>query len=251
MVREEVEIVAEHERHVDSAVTVAVSLYNYCDHVLACLDSAKAQTISDLDLIVVDDHSADGGKDVVTRWLEENNERFGRCTLVRHMENRGLAAARNTAFALASTQYVFVCDADNLLYPRCLQQLAAALDTTDASFAYCHLEKFGAASGLKNIHSWNAASLHKGNKIDAMVLLRRSVWHAVGGYSYDMPVMGWEDYDLWFKIARMKGWGVQVPEILARYCVHMDSMIHSVTNPAADRLWDYLRSKYSEFFDIQ
>ena len=45
--------------------------------------------------------------------------------------------------------------------------------------------------------------------------------------------------------------GVQVPEILARYRVHMDSMIHSVTNPAADRLWDYLRSKYSEFFGIQ
>jgi glycosyltransferase involved in cell wall biosynthesis len=251
MVQDEAEIVAEHWRHQDSAVTVAVSLYNYRDYVLSCLESAKAQTISDLDLIVVDDHSADGGKDVVTRWVEENNERFGRCTLVRHMENRGLAAARNTAFARARTQYVFVCDADNLLYPRCLQQLAGALDRTGASFAYCHLEKFGAMSGLESIHSWNPASLHKGNKIDGMVLLRRSVWHAVGGYSDDMPVMGWEDFDLWFKIARLKGWGVQVPEILARYRVHMDSMIHSVTNPSADRLWDYLRARHSEFFGVQ
>jgi glycosyltransferase involved in cell wall biosynthesis len=251
MVQGEVEVVAEHGRHEDSAVTFAVSLYNYRDYVLSCLESAKAQTINDLDLIVVDDHSADGGKDVVRRWLEENNERFGRCTLVRHTENRGLAAARNTAFARARTEYVFVCDADNLLYPRCLQQLAAALDATAASFAYCHLEKFGAVSGLQNTHCWNADSLHKGNRIDAMVLLRRSVWHAVGGYSYDMPVMGWEDYDLWFKIARIKGWGVQVPEILARYCVHKDSMIHSVTNPSAARLWDYLRSRYSEFFGAQ
>jgi glycosyltransferase involved in cell wall biosynthesis len=251
MAHDALEIVAEHGRHEDSAVTVAVSLYNYRDYVLTCLESAKAQTINDLDLIVVDDCSSDGGKDVVARWLKENNERFGRCTLVRHVENRGLAAARNTAFTRAGTQYVFVCDADNILYPRCLQQLASALDTTGASFAYCQLEKFGAMSGLENIHSWNAASLRTGNRIDGMVLLRRSVWDAVGGYSYDMPVMGWEDFDLWFKIARMKGWGVQVPEILARYRVHMDSMIHSVTNPAADRLWDYLRSKYSEFFGIQ
>src|ERR1700722_7698981 len=180
MAHDALEIVAEHGRHEDSAVTVAVSLYNYREYVLACLESAKAQTIRDLDLIVVDDDSADGGKELVTRWLEENNETFGRCSLVRHRENRGLAAPRNTAFARAGTRSVFVCDADNLLYPRCLQQLAAALDTTDASFAYCQLEKFGAVNGLVNLHSWNASSLHRGNKIDGMVLLRRSVWRAVG-----------------------------------------------------------------------
>jgi glycosyltransferase involved in cell wall biosynthesis len=245
------EVLAEHRRHEDSAVTVAVSLYNYRDHVLSCLESVKTQTMSDLDLIVVDDHSADGGNDIVKRWMEENNQRFGRCTLARHTENRGLAATRNTAFTHARTKYVFVCDADNMLYPRCLQQLAAALDLTAASFAYCQLEQFGAASGLQNIHAWNPDGLREGNRIDAMALLRRSVWQAVGGYSKDMPAMGWEDFDLWFKIAQMKGWGVQVPEILARYRVHLDSMIHSVTDQSKDRLWDYLRSRHPDFFRVQ
>ena len=63
-----------------------------------------------------------------------------------------------------------------------------------------------------------------------------------------MPVMGWEDFDLWFKIARLKGWGLQVPEILGRYFVHRDSMLRTVTNPEAERQWAYLRSKYPEFF---
>jgi glycosyltransferase involved in cell wall biosynthesis len=247
----ELDVLSEYQRHEDSAVTVAVSLYDYRDYVLSCLESVEAQTMSDLDLIVVDDHSADGAEAIVARWMEENNERFGRCTLVRHTRNRGLAAARNTAFARARTEYVFVCDADNVLYPRCLQQLAAALDMTPASFAYCQLEQFGAVSGVQNIHAWNPDGLREGNKIDAMALLRRSAWDAAGGYSDDMPAMGWEDFDLWFKIARMKGWGVQVPEILARYRVHLDSMIHSVTNQSADRLWDYLRSKHSDFFPAQ
>src|SRR3984893_15097108 len=222
MVRDDVEILAEYERRDGAAVTVAVSLYNYLDFILPCLESAKAQTMRDLDLIVVDDCSGDGGEQVVASWLRENHGTFGRSVLVRHRENKGLASARNTAFACARTPYVFVLDADNLLYPRCLQQLTAALVGTDASFAYCYLEQSGTKTGLHNICWWNAVSLCHGNTIDAMVLLRRSVWHAVGGYSGDMPAMGWEDFDLWFKIARMKGWGVQVPEILARYRVHMD-----------------------------
>jgi hypothetical protein len=60
--------------------------------------------------------------------------------------------------------------------------------------------------------------------------------------------MGWEDFDLWFKLARLGHWGVLVPEILARYRVHGESMLRTVTNPKVDRLWAHLRSTYPEFF---
>ena len=242
------QVVVERERSGRALVTVAVSLYDYRDYVVSCLDSVRAQTIRDLDLVIVDDASRDGGADVAGQWLEENGDRFCRCVLVRHDRNEGLAAARNTAFAHARTDYVFVLDADNLLYPRCLEQLASALSQSGASFAYCYLEKFGELSGLHNIRPWRPEDLQGGNRIDAMVLLRRSVWQSVDGYSDDMPAMGWEDFELWFKIARLKGWGIQVPEILGRYCVHRDSMLQTVTNPQLDSLWAYLRSKYPEFF---
>jgi glycosyltransferase involved in cell wall biosynthesis len=229
-------------------VTVAISLYNYRQHILECLDSVNAQTIGQVDLIVVDDCSTDRGSDDVLRWLETFGGRFARYKLVRHVTNRGLAAARNTAFAQARTEYVFVLDADNLLYPRCLQQLVGALDVSGASFAYCYLEKFGTGRGLHNLSPWRPSSLQHGNSIDAMVLLRRTVWEAVGGYSSDMPAMGWEDFDFWFKIAGINGWGVQAPEILGRYRVHADSMIQTVTNPRAGELWQYLRARYPESF---
>ena len=250
MTPDEPEILAEYDRREDAAVTVAVSLHNYRDYILPCLDSAKAQTVEDLDLIVVDDCSCDGGGQVVTSWLCECHRRFGRCSLVRHVERQGLAPARNTAFTFARTPYVFVLDADNLLYPRCLERLIAGLEASGASFAYCYLEAFGTVSGLVNTHWWNPTELSKGNTIDAMVLLRRRVWSEGGGYSCDMPVRGWEDFDLWFKIARAKGWGVQVPEILARYRVHSTSMLRTITNPSADSLWTHLRSKYPEFFPV-
>ena len=248
--QEAFEIVAQNEHGgIMPPVTVAVSLYNYKQHIIGCLESTKSQTISDLDLIIVDDCSTDGSPEVVRKWLVENGTRFSKYLLIRHKVNEGLSKARNSGFAHARTKSVFVLDADNLLYPRCLERLVAALDNCDASFAYSYLEKFGEVSCLQNTKQWNPAVLQHGNIIDAMVLLRKSVWETVCGYSTaEVMRLGWEDFELWFKIARIKGWGVRVPEILARYRVHHSSLLFTVTNPNADKLWAYLRSEYPEFF---
>jgi glycosyltransferase involved in cell wall biosynthesis len=229
-------------------VTVIVSLYNYAKFVSACLDSVRTQTLEPLELIVVDDRSADSSADVVREWLDENGGRFRAFQLLRHRANSGLARTRNTAVAHSRSPFVFVLDADNTLYPRCLERLLSALRNCDASFAYCYAERFGDLSELSNYRPWDPRRFPGGNEIDAMVLLRRSEWAKVGGYSTDMPVMGWEDFDLWFKLARAKGWGVLVPEILTRYRVHGTSMLRTVTNPRAEALWSHLRSTYPEFF---
>lgn len=124
----------------------------------------------------------------------------------------------------------------------------SVLDECAVSFAYCYLEKFGETTALMNTKPWHPRLLQHGNTIDAMVLHRRAVWNEAGGYSTDMPVMGWEDFDLWFKIAKINGWGILVPEILARYRVHASSMLNTITNPNVEKLWSYLRSRHPEFF---
>jgi glycosyltransferase involved in cell wall biosynthesis len=235
-------------REIAAPVTVTISLYNYRDEVIPCLESVKSQTLQALDLIVVDDCSTDDSLSVVTDWMSKNEKRFRDASVIRHKSNRGLPFARNTAFARARTEFVFVLDADNLLYPRCLERLLVALSQCQASFAYCLLEKFGETIGIGNTKQWNPGVLQHGNFIDAMVLHRKSVWEDVAGYAIDMPAMGWEDFELWFRIARVGGWGVQVPETLARYRVRRSSMVHTITNPSAEKLWAYLRGKYPEFF---
>jgi glycosyltransferase involved in cell wall biosynthesis len=237
-------------RETTAVVTVAISLFNYRDYIIPCLESVKAQTLSNLDLIVVDDCSTDDSLQVVVQWLEKNESSFRDILLIHHKSNRGLPYARNSAFAHARTDYVFVLDADNLLYPRCLERLLDGLRRCDASFAYCLLEKFGEETGIGNTRPWNPTALQQGNFIDAMVLHRKELWEQAGGYATDMPAMGWEDFELWFRIAAVGGWGVQIPEILARYRVKRKSMLRAVTNPNADKLWAYLRAKHPESFLI-
>jgi len=229
-------------------VTVTISLYNYQDFIVRCLESVKSQTMEALDLIVVDDCSKDGSLQTAKAWLDANASRFARCVLLRPRKNQGLGATRNTAFHHARTRYVFVLDADNLLYPRCIERLWAALEHCAASFAYCYLEKFGSVTALQNLKPWDPAKLQYGNTIDAMVLMRRDAWEKVGGYATQMPCLGWEDFDLWFRLAKISGWGVLVPEILARYRTHSQSMLANVTNPNAAELWKYLRAAHRELF---
>jgi glycosyltransferase involved in cell wall biosynthesis len=229
-------------------IAVAISLYNYGNYIIDCLDSVARQSLTPLDLVIVDDCSADESVELVNGWLFRNSSRFGRSALLHHTTNRGLAAARNAGWEHSLSEYVFVLDADNMLYPRCLEALSAALDNCSASFAYCYLEMFGEVSRLQNTKVWDPNALYRSNTIDAMVLHRRSTLAEVGGYSTDMPAMGWEDYELWFKIAKTGGWGVLVPEILARYRVHSGSMLHQTTNPNAYKLTRYLREKHPTFF---
>ncbi len=240
------EVVYERRSHDrgDPAATVIVTLYNYEKYIEECLNSVYLQTAVELDLIVVDDRSKDGSVDRAAAWMRSHGRRFRRVLLVRNRVNRGLARARNRAFEIATTDYVFVLDADNSIYPRCVATLTDALDRCNASFAYCYLEKFGVESGLLSDRPWDLDALKSGNYIDAMALVRRSTWRDIGGYSTDMGAMGFEDYEFWLKIAERGGYGAHVPEILARYRVHFQSMLNTETRRKESLLWDYLEQKH-------
>lgn len=228
------------------AVTVAVSLHDYERVIGACLNSAHAQTLLNLDLIVVDDASGDGSLKTARRWLARRGQHFSRWLLLAHDCNAGLAAARNTAFRAARTAAVLVLDADNLLLPRCAARLWAALERTGADAAYPLLERFGEEQGIMNLKPWDWAGLRKENTIDALALVRRSSWRRLDGYR---SFLGWEDYDFWLRLAGSGGRASQVPEILARYRVHLGSMLHTVTHANAGELHRLFRLEHGMAFE--
>ena len=125
-------------------VTVAVSLYNYAQFLSECLDSVLAQRHAAIELVVVDNVStADNSLAVASAWLQEHAQQFSRVLLLRHRRNKGLARARNTAFAHARASHVFVMDADNTIYPRAIGRLRQAIETSRAAAAYTQMELLG------------------------------------------------------------------------------------------------------------
>lgn len=221
------------EGAVPSQVTVCISLYNYQQHIVETLQSVQKQTHQMLDLIVVEDRSTDSSLAIAKDWIAENKQRFSTVYLVQHSQNSGLSAARNTAVNISTTSYLFVLDADNILYPRCIERCLEALKADfQASVAYPIVEKFGEEQSLIGNVVWDRSRFKRRNCVDAMSLIKKRDLMSVDGYSELAAVgkLGWEDYELWCKFIDKGFYGVPVSEILARYRTHKTSMLNSISN---------------------
>ncbi|MBM5809816.1 MAG: glycosyltransferase, partial [Cyanobacteria bacterium M_surface_9_m1_291] len=205
------------------AVAVCVSLYNYGSRVLTALESVRQQQQAPaIELIVVDDASTDNGAAQVQAWMGQHGHHFERCELLQHECNGGLAAARNTAFSAAESPWCFVLDADNSIEPLALAHALTVAHSANARCAVVHsLIRVQAEASSHDARTlvcttpWQQAQLRHGNSIDAMALVRRKAWQAVGGYTH-IPG-GWEDYDFWCCLIEAGWHGVLCPQVLATY----------------------------------
>ncbi len=224
-------------------VSVVVTLYNYADLVVETLDSIIASEDLDFEIVVVDDHSTDGGRRVVETFIDAHPE--VPILLVGKDANEGLSRARNTGFSVARAPFVMVVDADNHLYPTTLHRLRATLlEQTDAAAAYSILEDFGDERNLRSAIDWDPRRLCIVNYIDAQAMWRAEAWWDLGGYRPDEGmVYGWEDWDLWLRLAAQGGRAAIRREILGRYRVRQGSMV-SLTNLAADEAIAAIRARY-------
>jgi hypothetical protein len=223
-------------------VSVIVTLHNYADVVSETLDSIVASRDVELEIVVVDDRSTDHGRSVVAGFVDAHPDTP--ILLLGSDVNRGLPAARNLAIANTRADRVMVMDADNTVYPTCLRRLSDALDTDpDASFAYATLEAFGTDPGLRSARGWYVPWLCEANYIDAQAMLRRSTWDRHHGYRDDDAIHGWEDWDLWLRLAAAGERGVHVPQMLGRYRTQESSMI-AITNLVAPDLRSGLIERY-------
>ena len=115
----------------DTLVSVIVPLYNVEAYLPACLDSLRAQTHRDFEVILVDDGSGDGSGAICDAYAAKD-ERF--CVL--HQANAGVAAARNAGLDRARGSHISFVDSDDEVSPRFLETLlAAGADVAQCGFA--------------------------------------------------------------------------------------------------------------------
>ncbi len=100
-------------------VSVVIPNYNYEKTLRAVLDSVYAQTHPPVQVIVVDDASADSSRDIIRTYP---------CTLLESPVNRGVSAARNRGAAAAHGEVIFFLDADTALAPDAIANAVAILE---------------------------------------------------------------------------------------------------------------------------
>ncbi|CAI3954577.1 Glycosyltransferase involved in cell wall bisynthesis (RfaB) (PDB:2IV7) [Commensalibacter communis] len=225
----ESELLFDHDALQEAEVTVVITSYNYSQFIIEAMESVRAQTLKHIDMIIVDDGSADDSVDLIIAWAEEHKNRFNRLQLHRSLKNTGLGGARNIGIAASETLYSMQLDADNRLLPNTCEKLLEKIKNTAIGYAYPHLRHFGAGEAIGGHVPFHPLRLTVGNYIDAMVMLAKWAWTAVGGYYVQRDAMGWEDYDIWCRLAELGIQGTQAKDAIAEYRAHFSSMTSTVT----------------------
>lgn len=124
-------------------VSIIVPAYNVERYIEACLRSVIAQSVSDWELIVVDDGSTDDTGAICQRVAATD----ARIRYV-HQSNSGVAAARNNAMRLAVGEWLMFLDGDDLLDPHILERLLERA-APDVDIICCGFVAFSEESGLR------------------------------------------------------------------------------------------------------
>lgn len=94
-------------------VSILIPVYNVEQYIERCARSILGQTYPNLEIIFVDDCSPDNSMDVVRRVLEGYPERKSQVVFIRHDNNKGIAATRNTLIEAASGEFLMFVDSDD------------------------------------------------------------------------------------------------------------------------------------------
>jgi glycosyltransferase involved in cell wall biosynthesis len=114
-------------------VSVVMAVHNGAASQASSLGSLQRQSLSDIEIVVVDDHSSDSTPEI----LEELARRDSRIRLIRLPHNQGVQAARAAGLLQVRAPWVAFLDADDRALPLMLERLLSAAETSTSDIAIC------------------------------------------------------------------------------------------------------------------
>jgi len=224
---------------VAAMISIIMPVRDAGQYLASAVASILSQTLTDWELLLVDDHSSDGA----IAALPQGDRRL---KLLRNPE-RGLVSALNYGFAQAQGQYLARMDGDDLAEPTRLEmQRAFMQQSPQVDIVGAQVRIFGelAGNGARRYQSW----LNQLTKPDAIarelfiesplphpsVMFRRQAWLRLGHY---VDGAGPEDYDLWLRAAQL-GLRMAKPEgILMHWRDHDGRLTRNDARYSSKQFW--------------
>lgn len=197
-------------------VSIVMANYNYGRFLPAAIESVRAQTFRDWELIVVDDGSSDHSHQIIERFLHDVRIRF------HPVPHLGQSGAKNAGLSLCRGEFIAFLDADDAWTPEKLRRQLLVFEGRPEVGVVCTGRTLMDEDGRPLAYCQPPlprgrvlAELFRDNFLCfSSVLVRRIVFEHVGGFdpSLDLAI----DYDLWLRAAAHYEFEC-VPEALVRY----------------------------------
>ncbi|GGM66060.1 glycosyltransferase involved in cell wall biosynthesis [Halarchaeum rubridurum] len=185
----------------DPQISVVLPTYDAAFHVRGAIRSLREQTLTDFEVVVVDDGSTDGTLDIVRRV---SDDRFR--VVERDDPTGGLPGALNRGVWEARAPYVARQDADDQSHPHRLEEQVDFLDENpDVALVGTGARILRTDGTVKDVRRTKPQPtfpdlLEKNHFVHGSVAFRRGIVRELGGYDERFEFS--EDYDLWLRLAR-------------------------------------------------
>jgi glycosyltransferase involved in cell wall biosynthesis len=206
-------------------VSIVIPSYNHARYLSDAIDSILAQDYPHIELIVIDDGSTDGSKDILAQYT-------GRI----HWEaqpNQGQVATLNRGWVMSRGEILGYLSADDLLLPGAVAEEVHCLrGNPDAVLAYCDFNLIDPNSAV--VRRVSTPEFDYREMVTRFVcapgpgaLFRRAAFEKAGLWDPNFHQM--LDYEYWLRLGRV-GKFVHVPRVLAAYRVHPGSQTFAATH---------------------
>lgn len=219
-------------------LSIIIPCYNHGVYLRESIEAMKdIQSPYAYEVIVVNDGSTDSETQRIMAELEQAGVQ------VIHQENQGLARARNKGIKAAQGELILPLDADNILLEDYLNFGIPEFEKDpQVGVVYSDVYDFGEKTGSRKVPNFDYIPLFKDNYIDACAIYRKSCWEQAGGYDEHMPVMGYEDWDLWMRMAMAEIRFKHIDKVGFKYRKREASMLYDA-NRNRPELEDYMFAK--------
>ncbi len=228
-------------------VSLIIPVYNGSNYLKYAIDSALSQTYKNIEVIVVNDGSNDGGK------TKEIAESYGNDIIYLEKENGGVSTALNLAISKSSGEYISWLSHDDMYYPnkieREIEEILKHDENTIIFSNFDYINEYG--EKLKEVYldhelveKNNDYAVLRGMIGGITLLIPKKAFEEYG--EFDPRLRCTQDYDMWFKMLKTYKF-VHIEDILAMTRIH--SLQDTNTSPRVlsegNKLWIDIVNNYS------
>lgn len=195
-------------------VSIITPTWNCAQFICETIQSIRAQTYQNWELIILDDCSTDNTQEVIAPYLEADN----RIKYICNDQNSGAAVTRNNALKVAKGKWIAFLDSDDLWYPEKLEKQINFMVANGYHFSYtgyCEI----------NEESKETGRVILGPKHITKAGMYAFCWPGCLTVMYDREYVGLvqiadikknNDYAMWLKVCQKVDCYL-LPEVLAKY----------------------------------
>lgn len=246
-------------------ISVIIPVYNGVNYLQSMVDMINAQTLKNIEVIVVDDGSTDGTLEECRR-LTQGNDIFR----IESKANGGASSARNYGVKSSRGDFIAFVDADDYIYPEYFEKLYDLIIQYDADWSQCSFIK---VKEDDHIQKYDKMRVHKDKDNRKVLVFDRNA--AMTDFAYRRHLNGYpvlklikreiaemitfredlkysEDYTYIYELIKKTDRAVYIDSVEYLYIQRKESAVHMKRNRAMEyqKGWEQLKKIYEEVAKI-